>query len=79
MEFRIEFSIDNLSIENGYRIDYLVTQGNIKWIRGIEFDRNVNFTPECPPNFAINNKISFGLDFYILIRILPRTFNCANL
>ena len=54
----IEYSIDNLSIENGQDNDYLVTEGNFNGYR-IEFDRN-NFTLGLNSQFFIYNKISFS-------------------
>jgi hypothetical protein len=72
----IEFSIDNLSIENGQNNDYLVTQGNINGY-GIEFDRN-NFTLGINSQFFINNKISFSTGLLYSNKDFTGTFNCAT-
>ena len=72
----IEYSIDNLSIDNGEYNDYLVTQGNINGY-GIEFNKN-NYTLGLTTQFFINEKVSLSSGLLFSNKDFTGIFNCVT-
>lgn len=72
----IEYSFDNLSLDNGQNNDYLITQGNINGY-GIEFDQN-NYTIGLTTQYFFNKKISLSSGILFSNKDFTGTFNCAT-
>jgi Outer membrane protein beta-barrel domain len=72
----IEYSIDNLSIDNGKNNDYLITQGNIDGY-GIEFDKN-NHSLGLKSQYFFNEKLSFSSGLLYSNKDFTGTYNCAT-
>ncbi len=72
----IEYSIDDLSIDNGNNNDYLVTQGNINGY-GIELDKS-NYSFGLKSQYFINRKIGLSTGVLFSNKDLTGTFNCAT-
>ena len=72
----IEYSFDDLSLNNGQNNDYLVTQGNINGY-GIEFDKN-NHTFGLITQFFFNEKVSLSSGILYSNKDFTGTYNCAT-
>ena len=72
----IEYSFDDLSLDNGQNNDYLVTQGNINGY-GIEFDKN-NYTIGLTTQYFLNKKVSLSSGILYSNKDFSGTFNCAT-
>lgn len=72
----IEFSIDNISIDNGDNNAYLITQGNIDGY-GVDFDKN-NFSLGLTTQYFINKKLSISSGLLYSNKDFTGTFNCAT-
>lgn len=72
----IEYSIDELSIDNGENNDYLVTQGNIIGY-GIKFDRN-NYSLGLTSQYFMNEKFNLSSGLLYSNKDLTGTYNCAT-
>jgi long-subunit fatty acid transport protein len=72
----IQYSLDNLSLDNGQNNDYLVTQGNINGY-GIELDKN-NYTIGLNAQYFLNKKVSLSSGILYSNKDFTGTFNCAT-
>lgn len=72
----IEYTFDDLSLDNGQNNNYLVTQGNINGY-GIEYDKN-NYTIGLTTQYFLNNKVSFSSGILYSNKDFTGTFNCAT-
>ncbi|MCF6306572.1 MAG: porin family protein [Flavobacteriaceae bacterium] len=72
----IEFSIDNISIDNGDNNAYLITEGNINGY-GVDFDNN-NFSLGLITQYFINKKLSISSGLLYSNKDFTGTFNCAT-
>jgi len=72
----IEYSFDDLSLDNGQNNDYLVTKGNIIGY-GIEFDKN-NYTVGLTTQYFLNKNVSFSSGVLYSNKDFTGTFNCAT-
>lgn len=76
LKIGIEYSLDNLSLNNGQNNDYLITQGKINGY-GIEFDKN-NYTIGLNTQYFINKKFSLSSGLLYSNKDFTGTFNCAT-